>query len=445
MPFNYAYNNLLHAIDRFSLLNGSERILVGFSGGADSTLLLTLLNSIEGLEIAAAHLNHGIRGDEAKRDEDFCREYCEKLGVRIFLSHSNVPELAKMTGKSLEEAARDARYSFFEKISEENGYSLIATAHNADDSLETAIFHLARGSSVDGLCGIPPKRGNLIRPLILLSKDEIVSALEDRGIPYVTDSTNLSNEYTRNMIRHTVIPQLKKINPSIIKTFTASSDNIRRDYEYLSCVSSKYSFSDGRAALSALHDAILSRVIINELHKFGCKPEKKHVDALIHAIRSSDVHTSLSLPALDAVCDRDFIYLKAKNTKSDDSFCFPLKIGLNKLPNGRILYIGNNEKDIISLKNIYKLSIHRTVSSAKIYSECFVRSRLEGDTIRLGGMTRKVKKLIQSLKLRSSYTDGIPFIECNGELIFVPHFPVSDIAVPNCVEDTTDIYYFYNL
>ena len=116
MPFNYAFQKYSEAISRFSLFKTGDRVLVGFSGGADSTLLLTLLSKTEGITVAAAHLNHGIRGDEAERDERFCKEFCEKNQIKLFISHANVPEIAKETSKTVEEAARDARYSFFDKI-----------------------------------------------------------------------------------------------------------------------------------------------------------------------------------------------------------------------------------------------------------------------------------------------------------------------------------------
>ena len=130
MPFNYAYQKYLRAISQFSLLKNGDSVLVGFSGGADSTLLLTLVSMTEGISVAAAHLNHGIRGAEADRDEAFCKSYCEKLGIKLFTSYADIPSISKATSRSVEEAARDARYSFFNEVAENNGFSLIATAHN---------------------------------------------------------------------------------------------------------------------------------------------------------------------------------------------------------------------------------------------------------------------------------------------------------------------------
>lgn len=443
MPFNYAYQKYLKAISQFSLLKKGDSVLVGFSGGADSTLLLTLLSMTEGISVAAAHLNHGIRGTEADRDEAFCKSYCEKLGIKLFTSYADIPSISKATSKSLEEAARDARYSFFNEVAENNGFSLIATAHNADDALETAIFHLARGTSLDGLCGIPPKRDNIVRPLILLSKEEIVSALNSSGIPFVIDSTNNDTEYTRNKIRHSVVPILKELNPSVIDCFNGTAELLRRDRECLESLSQKYSLKNGRAVLSSLHDSVLSRVLVRELHLLGSKPERKHVDMLVNAIRSKESHISLSLPALTAVCDRDTVYFE-QGAICPVPFSIPLKSGINELPDGRVIYVGNSEKDIISLKNIYKLSIHATLRSDKIGSDSVIRSRREADTIRQGGMTKRVKKLLQSLKLPSSYTRGIPFIETKGSIVYIPHFAPSDYAVAKSGDAITHIYYFYN-
>ena len=443
MPYENAKSKYLSALSSYSMLKGLKSVLVGFSGGSDSVLLLTLLSQTEGIKVAAAHLNHGIRGDEALRDENFCIDFCKKLGIEIFVRHSNVPEIASSQGLTVEEAARNERYDFFREISEKHGFDHIATAHNADDNVETLIFNLVRGTSINGLCGIPPKRDNIIRPLILLTKDEIVSACECAGLSYVKDSTNNDTEYTRNYIRHEIIPKMKELNPSLCDVVTSCTASLRRTKDYLSISSASYSFSDSRSSLSSLHDAILSVVISNELSKCTSQYSSKHIDDCVKAIRSASIHTSVSVHGCTFVCDRDTVYILDGSINQEISI--PLKEGLNDLPDGRALYIGDDEKYINTLKNIYKLSIQVSVSSDKITNSCFIRYRKNGDTYRLNKMTKKVKKLIQSLKLPSKYTDNIPFLCDGSDVLYIPHFPPSDIIKADGKStNITDIYYFYD-
>ena len=185
-------------------------VLVGLSGGADSVLLLLFLlyyreNYNTSMNVVACHVNHLIRGDEAFRDLEFTRNFCSKYGVELCEVEVDVPSLAKQEALGLEEAARNARYSAFNKIIlSRNDIDTIALAHNASDNLETVIFNMMRGSGLSGMCGIPPIRDNIVRPFIQIPKSEIVDSLNKGGISYVTDSTNLSTDYTRNYIRHEI-------------------------------------------------------------------------------------------------------------------------------------------------------------------------------------------------------------------------------------------------
>ena len=183
-----------------------------FRAELNSTALLSVFVSLKekyNLSIYAAHINHNIRGDEAKRDENFCKILCEKFNAELFIKSVDVPTLAKTAEKFSEElCGRNVRYAFFEELSQKF-CAKIATAHTASDNAETLIFNIARGASLAGLSAIPPKRGNIIRPLIELSRGDIESYCEENNLEYVTDSTNLADDYTRNYIRHNIIPCLK--------------------------------------------------------------------------------------------------------------------------------------------------------------------------------------------------------------------------------------------
>ena len=186
-------NSVLSAIEQFSLLDASKNITVALSGGADSVALIYALYRLReklGITLSAAHLNHMIRGEEALRDEEFVKKLCKKYEIPLFCERTDVPAFAKIQGLSLETAAREVRYGFLERVN----CGVIATAHTASDNLETVLFNLSRGTALKGLCGIPPKRGIFIRPLILASRSEIEDYCKKNNLDFVTDSTNLSDD-----------------------------------------------------------------------------------------------------------------------------------------------------------------------------------------------------------------------------------------------------------
>ena len=429
MSSSFNKTKYLDTVSRYGMLKEGTSVLVAFSGGADSSLLLSLLSQTDGITVAAAHLNHGIRGEEALRDEYFCRRFCDENRITLYTKRLNVPQLAKENGLGIEEAARKARYEFFDEICAEHGYDVIATAHNADDNLETVLFHLARGTGLDGLCGIPPVRENIIRPLISYSKAEIYDGCRELGVPFITDSTNNDTVYRRNYIRHEIIPKLKEINPSLCDSLSGMVELLTKDSAYLSDAASPHSLSEGRKALSTLHDAILSRVLIKAMKDNGVTVERERINEMMDAIRSDNRHVSISLNGGSFVCDRDTIYFK--NNEESKACSFPLKLGFNFIDDSSAIGIyPRGEEDLAIDKNIYNLSIQGTISSDRISGNALIRSRNCGDVIKLRGHRRKVKKLIQSLKLPKAETDRIPFIECDGEIVFIPYFGPSDSAKP---------------
>ena len=221
------------AVARFGLLQNAKDVTVALSGGADSMALLYALVELKdelGLQsITAAHFNHGIRGKEALRDQHFVEQQCKKLGIKLFLGSADVPAFAKENNLSLELAARQLRYQFFETLDT----GLIATAHTASDNIETVLFNLTRGTALSGICGIPPKRDKYIRPLILCTRADIESYCAQKGIDFVTDSTNLSDDYTRNNIRHNVVPVLKQINQSAENAVSRMTAALREDEDFI--------------------------------------------------------------------------------------------------------------------------------------------------------------------------------------------------------------------
>lgn len=227
-------NNSL--IEKYDMLPPGSSVLCAVSGGADSMCMLHLLHELENslsITVAAAHFEHGIRGEESLRDSCFVREYCKTNSIPFFFGSADVPSVSVEMGMSVEETARKLRYEFLEKTAEENGFTKIATAHNADDNAETVIFNLARGSGLKGLCGIPPVRGKIIRPILDMTRSEIEAYLSEYSVPHVEDSTNAADEYSRNRIRHHVIPVLREINPAFSETALRNCELLRSDEDYL--------------------------------------------------------------------------------------------------------------------------------------------------------------------------------------------------------------------
>lgn len=204
-------------IEEKKLFNLQDKILVALSGGADSVALLRVLQSL-GYICECAHCNFHLRGLESDRDETFVRQLCEKQRILLHVTHFDTSAYAKDHHLSIEMAARELRYEWFEHIRKEIGASVIAVAHHRDDSVETFLLNLMRGAGINGLRGIPVKNGKIVRPLLSVSREDILDYLQAIHQEYVTDSTNLEDEYMRNKIRLNILPAMKEVNPSIMET-----------------------------------------------------------------------------------------------------------------------------------------------------------------------------------------------------------------------------------
>jgi len=248
--------NIKSVISKFNMISsGDKKIIVALSGGADSVCLLYILRDLS-FTIEACHVNHKLRGEASDADEQFVRELCEKLDVKLHVCGIDVKALQKKH-QSLEECAREARYSYLAEIGTS---ALIATAHTANDNTETVLLNLTRGAGLRGLCGIPPVRGNIIRPLIETTRAEILSYLLERDAKYVTDESNSSDEFTRNDLRLNIIPLLERINPSLNIGITRMCEVLRTDEEYLH----EIAVTECRGAYYASENAYKVNLLINQ-------------------------------------------------------------------------------------------------------------------------------------------------------------------------------------
>ena len=196
-------------VSKYEMLQPGEKVLLGVSGGCDSSVLLHLMSFLStqwGLTLEAAHVNHNLRGPESLRDERFVRSMCREYGIKLHVMNADVRAYAEEHRLCEEEAGRELRYQFFEHCAKRMGKGTkIATAHTLSDCAETFLFNMARGTGLSGLCGIPPVRGDIIRPLIETTRNQIEAFCAEQGIPYITDSSNLADNYARNRIRHSAV------------------------------------------------------------------------------------------------------------------------------------------------------------------------------------------------------------------------------------------------
>ncbi|MBQ8530762.1 MAG: tRNA lysidine(34) synthetase TilS [Parabacteroides sp.] len=212
-------------IEKYQLLTENRPVLVGVSGGADSIALLTILVEL-GYSCIAAHCNFHLRGEESLRDERFTKEYVEKLQIPFVKIDFETEQYAAENHLSIEMAARELRYRWFEKQRIHWGAQAIAVAHHRDDNVETFLMNLIRGTGIRGLSGIQPKNGFVVRPMLAVSREEIQNWFAKRNLSYVTDSTNLSDAYTRNFIRLRILPLLEEVNPSVKKAIARTSEHL---------------------------------------------------------------------------------------------------------------------------------------------------------------------------------------------------------------------------
>jgi tRNA(Ile)-lysidine synthase len=213
-------------IAKYSLFTKADTVLAAVSGGMDSVLMVHLLKS-SGYKFAIAHCNFTLRGAEADADQQFCEQLARQLGVPFHTVSFNTQHHATINKISIQIAARDLRYQWFEQIRQQCNYTAIALAHHQNDTIETILLNLVRGTGIAGLHGILPKNGWLVRPLLFLTRDEIERLIKENGLNYVEDSSNASTKYARNKLRHEVIPKLRELNPSLEKTFENNLKHFR--------------------------------------------------------------------------------------------------------------------------------------------------------------------------------------------------------------------------
>ena len=435
----------LFPISELSGLPKDAPILVAFSGGADSSALLHLLvrdAKSTGAKIYAAHVNHGIRGEEADRDEEFCRKTADALGVPLFVLHADVPSEAKRTGESIETVARRIRYEYFDQLMLAHDLPLLATAHNANDNLETMLFHLVRGSGLSGLCGIPISRlcdrGCIVRPMLGIAKEDILAYCAANKIAFVNDSTNVDTEYTRNRIRSEVIPALTAIHPSAVSNAARLAENLRADalcldsMANLFCEEMRREYAIECEKIIGAPSAVTHRALMKLYREIseGAVLEYAHLTAMCRLAARAVPHSSVTLPhGICAVIEDGWLILQKAQEISP---CEPYEVPLTQ----KKTFLSQTNCEIViepsqSAKNIYKTSIQMSLNSATIKGQLYVRNRREGDRILLSGMHKSLKKLFCEKKIPPLLRARIPILCDDNGILAVPTIGIRDGAKAN--------------
>ena len=409
-------------ISEYSMLEKGDKILCAVSGGADSICLLNVILSLKDeydLSVYVANVNHLIRGEEANRDSDFVKKICKDKNIAYYYREYDVPALSKERKMGEEECGRMLRYEFFDEISQELGGVKIATAHNLNDNAETILFRLVRGSSAKGLSGIKYTRGNIIRPLLDVSREEIEEYLENNNLTWCEDSTNALSVYSRNKIRNRVMPCLDEISQGAQKRIVSVAKLLSKDDEFLSRnaeeIVRKCLFESSLLInpLKDTHISVKRRVIAIVLEKWGTK--EITVDKINDFMDFLSKESGKSFD-INADCFAEKSYDKiflVKRNKGE----YPTHI-LDKE------CIGKNWKITATLSKtpLTKKSNNIAVFDAgKLFLPLTVRYRRDGDKIRQSGMngSKKLSDIFTDEKIDKHLRDEIPIIEKNGEILFV--------------------------
>ena len=485
-------NKIMKFADAFKMLPDSGVVLVCVSGGADSMCLLEALleiSSMRGFTLNVAHYNHMLRGEESERDEAFVREYCMVRNIPFYCDSGDVKAYAKIQGVGIEEAARNMRYGFFYNTAVKIGATRIATAHTADDNAETIIMNLARGAGANGLSGIPPKRDVLytdgrneselggcfissvagtseydlaiIRPMLQVSKDDVLSFLSNRGITFVQDSTNNLDAFTRNKIRHIVMPVIKEINPRFNEAATAVAEISRADEEYLSTIADRFiNAKCSHQPLATSHCGLQGNIP----SLLGCEPQPtldvsadigellglpfavsgrvirklcggnlslRHVKAVLELCRQEDPSACLSLPRMTVYREYGRVVFGSNIKKIKDSFepIYPRDGECIKIP---IIELKMSCKTVVYSDTINKSFTSFLFKYVDLCGRMTVRSRREGDFIRLYGQncTKTLKKLFIERRIPIGKRELIPVLADEDGVLAVYGIGMGDRAVP---------------
>jgi len=413
------------------LLPKDGLLLAAVSGGRDSMYLLHRLLELFPDRVACAHFDHRLRGEESDRDREFVGNHCAALGIPCRLGSGDVAAFAAKNGLGIEEAAREMRYAFLQSAAEELGAKCILTAHTAEDNAETILLNLARGTGLRGLCGIPPVRGNILRPMLEITRREIDLYIREKSIPYVEDSTNAEDIYARNRLRRSALPALESVNGAYAENIARAARFLREDEAFLSGLAEDYLRATPTPTVSGLL-ALPAPVRARVLRRFlGGELSAVHLEAVEALLRGKPVG-EVSLPGHILRRERDTLLPDPEASSAFSEFVLAPGEQFS-LPNGtwhfKCEFTENNGKNRCDIHNLF-------FNYESICGKITVRPRREGDIFHPAGRgcAKTLKKLFSEAKIPVLQRAQIPVI-CDGQgVIGVFGFGVDRrcAAAPGC-------------
>ena len=420
-----------------ALFSPGDRVICALSGGGDSMALLHCLHALrEELEITveAAHFNHMLRGEESEIDEAFVIDFCQKLGIPLHLGREDVATYAHDHRLGVEEAARQCRYRFFHSLE-----GKIATAHTADDNLETVLMRWIRGTGLRGLCGIPPKRENILRPLLWATKDEILDYLTREQIPYREDSSNKSLAYTRNRLRHQVLPLLRKENPDLAQGILQQSRLLRQEDRFLDDLARELVQPDPAGGFSILPLRTAPEVLRNRALRLmvgqylSQDVSLTHIESLKALIENPCPSAQLNLPQGLVACRRyDSLTFQpqAEHSFSPTTMVIPGETMLQNSP-WRIRCEIQKNFSKMTISPFHFAIKYDMIGAMMKEPRYIIRPREVGDRLQIAnGHSKSLKKLMIEKKIPRAERELLPVIAEGDSVLAVGGLGVSTHVLP---------------
>ena len=430
-------------------LDSKTPVLLAFSGGADSSALLHLLvndSKKYGFPLSVAHFHHGIRGEEADRDAEFCKEIAQKFDIPFYFGRADVLSLAAESDTSVENEGREQRYAFFESVMRENSIPILITAHHAEDQIESILLHILRGSGIAGLRGIEECRSfandlYLVRPILKAEKQDVLDYCEQNGVEFVTDSTNQDVSYLRNNIRISITPSLRAIQPNLSKVFSRLSQSASEANDLIENLAN--AFIDSHADyipvndINALHKAIRARVISKTYEYFSnATLGSSHIESIERLCKKNIPHSSISLPNnISALIEKGNLLFAYKIEEiEDDPLLLPLHDGEYKTNIFKITIQKNPQKsDALSGDSI-------DIRCNLLSDNAHLRYKKDGDVIFSGGMHKKLKKLFNEKKVPLYFRNKLPILVSNEEILWIPTVAACDSVKSDRIKDGDNFF-----
>ena len=434
------FREILNINKKYNLIENDDIIVVGFSGGPDSVFLVEMLKKLQhffNFKIYLVHINHLLRGEDADSDENFSFEYAKKNNLEIFIKRIPVKEIAKEIGKTLEEVGREERYKFFSEIYEKVGATKIATAHNKDDQIETFLFRLIRGTSLQGLEGIKIKNNNVIRPISEIYKKDILEYLNKNEIQYKIDKTNFENEFTRNSIRLDLIPFIEeRYNIKFKDKIFSLIEEIRENNQNNSLNLSDYTDSKNRILLEKikfLSNFDRKNLLGLFLNEKNIEVNRNKIDEINSLIKSNGTKKIDLNKTYRIVKNYTHLYIEEKREDNTiNNSTIQLKIPSEQVFNNfKISVEIAKNLDIPKEKNQYLLDT--------LYNDIIeVRYRKEGDRIFLDeNHSKKIKEIFIEQKIPKDIRDRIPIFLYNNNIFWI--YNVKKAYIPRIDQDISKL------